>query len=118
MLPAEEVSRCIEQNHQFWCMREALCVKGDVAIVTLHGTLLQQRTISADPSIWRVARAALSWELRTAIDLARLRRDQGCIAEVRELLASVYGRIPGGHGTADPQTAKRLLDELTEVTDG
>ena len=82
MLTAEEVSRCIEQNQQFWCMREELRVKGDVAIVTLHGTQLQ-RTISADPSIWRVARAALSWELRTAISLARLRRDQGCIAEVR-----------------------------------
>ena len=46
---AEELSCCIEQNHQFWCMREALRVKGDVAIVTLHGTQLQQRTISPIP---------------------------------------------------------------------
>ena len=56
---------------------------------------------------------ALSWELGTAISLTRLRRDQGCIAEVRELPASVYGRFPGWHGTAHLQTAKCLLDELT-----
>jgi hypothetical protein len=29
---AEEMLRRIEQNHQFWCMPEALRVKGDVML--------------------------------------------------------------------------------------
>ena len=34
---------------------------------------------------------AKSWELRAAMSLARLWRDQGKVRQARELLASVYG---------------------------
>ena len=56
---------------------------------------------------------ALSWELRTAMSLARLQRDQGCRREALDLLTSVHGRFTEGFGTADLQAAKLLLDELT-----
>jgi predicted ATPase len=39
---------------------------------------------------------AKSWELRAAISLARLWRDQGKRAEARELLAPVYGWFTEG----------------------
>jgi predicted ATPase len=55
---------------------------------------------------------ALSWELRTAMSLARSQRHQGRIGEARDLLTSVYGRFTEGFGTADLQSAKRLLDEF------
>ena len=55
---------------------------------------------------------ALSWELRTAMNLARSQRDQGRIGEARDLLASVHGRFTEAFATADLQAAKRLLDEL------
>jgi len=67
---------------------------------------------------WARRQGALSWELRCATSLARSQRDRGRHREARELLASVYGRFTEGFGTADLQTVKRLLDELTEVTDG
>ena len=54
-------------------------------------------------------------ELRCATRLARLQRDRGHHREARELLASLYDRFTVGFGTADLQTAKRLLDELDDV---
>jgi hypothetical protein len=59
------------------------------------------------------AHGALSWELRTAMSLARLRRDQGRAGKARDLLAEVYSRFSEGFGTAELQMAKQLLDELT-----
>ena len=56
---------------------------------------------------------ALSWELRTAMSLARLKRDGGRRGEARDLLASVYGRFTEGFATPDLRAAERLLDELT-----
>ena len=52
------------------------------------------------------------WELRAAVSLARLRRDQGRHAEARDLLAPVYGWFTEGFDTADLKAAKALLDEL------
>ena len=52
------------------------------------------------------------WELRTAVSLARLRRDQGRRAAARALLAPVYGWFTEGFDTPDLKDAKALLDEL------
>ena len=56
---------------------------------------------------------ARSLELRAAISLARLRRDQSKRTEARDLLAPVYGWFTEGFDTADLKEAKALLDELT-----
>ena len=54
-----------------------------------------------------------SWELRAAMSMARLWRDQGKREEARDLLAPVYGWFTEGFGTLDLKEAKALLDELT-----
>jgi class 3 adenylate cyclase len=61
-----------------------------------------------------VARAqqAKSWELRAAMSMARLWRDQGKRDEARDLLAPVYGWFTEGFDTLDLKEAKALLDEL------
>src|SRR5262249_27843667 len=56
--------------------------------------------------------SAKLWELRAAIRLARLRRDQGKRREARDLLAPVYGWFTEGFGTPVLQEAKALLEEL------
>jgi class 3 adenylate cyclase/predicted ATPase len=58
------------------------------------------------------AQQARSWELRAATSLARLRRDQGRLAEAQDLLAPVYGWFGEGFGTLDLKQASALLDEL------
>jgi predicted ATPase len=52
------------------------------------------------------------WELRAALSIARLRRDQGRRAEARDLLAPVYGWFTEGFETADLKEAKSLLEAL------
>jgi predicted ATPase len=55
---------------------------------------------------------AKSWELRAAMSMARLWRDQGKREEARELLAPVYGWFTEGFETRDLKEAKALLEEL------
>jgi predicted ATPase len=52
------------------------------------------------------------WELRAAVSLAHLSRDQGRRAEARELLAPIYGWFTEGFDTPDLKEAKALLDDL------
>jgi len=54
------------------------------------------------------------WELRGAVSLAGLRRDQGRPAEGRDVLAPVYAWFTEGFGTPDLKEAKALLNELNE----
>jgi predicted ATPase len=63
----------------------------------------------------RVARAqdAKLWELRAAASLARLRRDQGYLAEAYGLLAPICGWFTEGFDTPDPKQAAALLAQLT-----
>jgi predicted ATPase len=55
---------------------------------------------------------AKSLELRAAMSMARLWRDQGKRDEARDLLAPVYGWFTEGHDTIDLKEAKALLEEL------
>ena len=58
------------------------------------------------------AQQARCWELRAAMSLVQLWRDQGKRDEARELLAPVYGWFIEGLDTRDLKEAKTLLDEL------
>jgi predicted ATPase len=52
------------------------------------------------------------WELRAAVALARLDRDQGRRSEAHDLLAPIDGWFTEGFDTPDLKAAKALLDEL------
>jgi predicted ATPase len=52
------------------------------------------------------------FELKGAMSMARLWRDQGKRDEARELLAPVYGWFTEGFDTRDLKEAKELLEEL------
>jgi predicted ATPase len=56
--------------------------------------------------------SAKTWELRAAMSMARLWRDQGKRDEARNLLAPVYGWFTEGFDTLDLKEAKALLNEL------
>ena len=55
---------------------------------------------------------AKSLELRAAMSMARLWRDQGKRDEARNLLAPVYGWFTEGFDTLDLKEAKALLNAL------
>ena len=52
---------------------------------------------------------ALSWQLRTATDLASLWRDMHRASEGRRLLTSVYRQYSEGHETHDLRQARNML---------
>jgi predicted ATPase len=55
---------------------------------------------------------AKSWELRAAMSMARLWRNQGKPQQARELLAPVFGWFSEGFDTLDLKEARALLEEL------
>jgi predicted ATPase len=59
------------------------------------------------------AQHAKSWELRAAMSMARLWRDQGKRQQAHDLLAPVYGWFTEGFDTLDLKQTKGLLDELS-----
>jgi predicted ATPase len=65
-------------------------------------------------SILTIARKqqAKSWELRAAMSMARLWRDQGKRDDARNLLAPVYSWFIEGFDTLDLKEAKASLDQL------
>ena len=56
---------------------------------------------------------AKSWELRAAVSMARLWREQGKRDEARDLLAPVYGWFTEGFDTLDLKESRALLDEVS-----
>jgi predicted ATPase len=55
---------------------------------------------------------AKSVELRAAMSLSRLWRQQGRLTDAYQLLAQIYGWFTEGFDTADLQEARALLDAL------
>ena len=56
--------------------------------------------------------SAKAWELRAAMNLARLWRDQGRRQQARNLLAPVYSWFTQGFDALDLQDSKELLEDL------
>jgi hypothetical protein len=109
----ESAIQCCERDDERWQFAELLRIKGEL-ILQERGPAAAQvaESLFTQAVDWARQQDALSWELRSTISLARLRRDQGRSSEARGALASVYGRFVEGFGTADLTTAKSLLDAL------
>jgi tetratricopeptide (TPR) repeat protein len=106
----DEALHIVERTGERWFAAELNRDKGRL--------LLRQGRREAAEELYRKAlsiareQEAKLWELRAAMSLARLWRDQGCDAEARELLAPVYGWFSEGFATPDLKEAKTLLDAL------
>ena len=105
-----EAMTTLKTAKEDWCEAEIDRIAGQVA-------LMSSDTAQAEAYFERalaVARQqqAKSWELRAAMSMARLWRDQGKRQEACDLLAPVYGWFTEGFDTLDLKEAKALLDEL------
>ena len=104
--------KAVETTKEKWSEPEVNRVAGEIALMSR-----QPDAAKAEASFERaleVARQqqAKSWELRAAMSMAWLWRDQGKRDEARDLLAPVYGWFSEGFDTLDLKEAKALLDEL------
>ena len=102
-----------ERTGERWFAAELNRHKGQLLLRQGHSEAGEKLYCKA-LSIARDQEAKL-WELRAAVSLARLRRDQGRRAEARDLLAPVYAWFTEGFDTPDLKEAKALLDSLIIV---
>jgi predicted ATPase len=93
-----------------WAQAETLRLRGDVLLAIGDGAKAEASYHEAIALAQQ--QSAKFWELRAAIRLARLWRDQSKCLEARDLLAPVYGWFTEGFDTPVLKEAKALLDEL------
>jgi predicted ATPase len=102
----------VERSKEKWCEAEVHRIAGEIALKSLApGPEEAEAYFDHALAVARQQRAK-SWELRAAMSMARLWRDQGKRQQARELLAPVYGWFTEGFDTLDLKEAKALLDEL------
>jgi predicted ATPase/DNA-binding winged helix-turn-helix (wHTH) protein len=101
------------RNNELWFMPELLRVKGEIALLeSASGVETVAEECFAESLDLARQQKALSWELRSALSLARFRRTQNRTREARSLLGAVYSTFGEGFKTADLKSAKQMLDEL------
>jgi predicted ATPase len=112
-------SRCIDEavaaittNKETWCEVDVYRVAGEIALLS-GGKRVAEAEAHFEHAL-AVARQqqARSFELRAAMSMARLLRDQGKREEARDLLTPTYDWFTEGFDTRDLKEAKALLEEL------
>ena len=107
-----EAITAVETTKERWCEAEVNRIAGEVALLSPERDATKAEAYFESALAVAREQQAKSWELRAAMSLARLWRDQGKVQQARELLAPVYGWFTEGFDTRDLKEAKALLEEL------
>jgi predicted ATPase len=107
-----EAMSTIETTKESWFEAEVYRIAGEIARESPEPDAAKAEAYFERALAVARQQQAKSWELRAAMSMARLWRDQGKRDEARELLAPVYGWFTEGFDTRDLKEAKALLDEL------
>jgi predicted ATPase/DNA-binding winged helix-turn-helix (wHTH) protein len=109
----DEALAWTERTDERWRIAGLLCWKGELLLLQgAPGAAATAEDHFRQALDWACRQGALSWELRAAMSLARLLRDQGRSADALAFLQPVYDRFTEGFGTADLKAAIALLDAL------
>jgi predicted ATPase len=108
-----EAVTMVEATKERWCEAEVNRVAGEIALMSPERDAAKAEAYFERALAVAREQQAKSWELRAAMSMARLWRDQGKRDEARDLLAPVYGWFTEGFDTRDLKEAKALLDELS-----
>jgi predicted ATPase len=101
-----------ERSGERWLTPELLRIKGELLLSQNAAGAAVAEDLFRHALAWAAGQGALSWDLRAAMSLARLLRDQGRQADAATILRPVYDRFTEGFDTADLVAAKALLDAL------
>ena len=108
-----EAIAAAEKTKEKWCDAEIHRTAGEIEILSPEPDA--EKAEAHFERALGIAREqhAKSWELRAAMSMSRLWRDQGKRERARDLLAPVYGWFTEGFDTLDLKEAKALLEELS-----
>jgi predicted ATPase len=107
-----EAMTAVETTKVRWCEADVNRIAGEIALKAPEPDVMKAEAYFEQALAIARKQRAKSWELRAAMSMARLWRDQGKREEARDLLAPVYGWFTEGFETRDLKEAKALLDEL------
>ena len=107
-----EAMAAVETAKERWCEAEVNRIAGEIALLSPEPDAARAEEYFERALAVARAQQAKSWELRAAMSMARLWRDQGRRDEARDLLAPIYNWFTEGFDTRDLKEAKVLLDEL------
>jgi len=102
----------VEQTGERWCQPELSRSKGELLLAAPEPYWAEAEAAFGKAMAVAREQCAKMWELRAAINLARLWCNQGKRAEAYDLLAPIFGWFTEGFETADLKDAKALLEEL------
>ena len=102
----------IEDTKERWWEAEVNRTAGEITLLSPERDAAKAEEYFEQALAVARQQQAKSWELRAAMSLARLWRDQGKPQQARELLAPVYGWFTEGFDTLDLKEAKALLGTL------
>jgi class 3 adenylate cyclase/predicted ATPase len=108
----DEVITAVQATKETLCEAEVHRVAGEIALLSPERDVAKAEAHFERALTVARAQQAKSWELRAAMSMAGLWRDEGKVQQARELLASVYGWFTEGFSTRDLKEAKALLDAL------
>jgi predicted ATPase len=108
----DEALARVEQIEERWFEAELRRLKGEALLAVSPDRLAAAESCYLQALDVARGQSARLWELRAAMSLARLWRDQGKRAEARDLLGPVHGWFTEGFDTADLTGARALLEEL------
>jgi predicted ATPase len=107
-----EAMTAMETTKEKWCEAEVYRTAGEIALKSPEPDAAKAETYFERALTVARCQQAKSWELRAAMSMARLWRDQGKRQQAHDLLAPVYGWFTEGFDTRDLKEAKALLEEL------
>ena len=107
-----EANHAIETAKEKWYEAEVSRLAGEITLRAVPQDVAKAEACFANALAVARQQQAKSWELRAAMSLARLWRDQGKPQQARELLAPVYGWFTEGFAMLDLQEARALLGSL------
>jgi predicted ATPase len=106
----EDAIEKVERSKEKWCEAEVHRIAGEIALKSPTPNLEKAEAYFDRALAVSRKQQAKSYELRAAMSMARLWRDQGKPQQARELLAPVYWWFTEGFDTLDLKEAKALLD--------
>jgi hypothetical protein len=108
----DDALKAVEATKEKWNEAEIHRMAGEIALMSPEPDAVKAEAYFERALAIAREQQAKSWELRAAMSVARLRRQQGKPQEAHDLLAPVYSWFTEGFDTLDLKEAKALLDEL------
>jgi predicted ATPase len=102
----------VETTREKWCEADVQRTAGEIALMSPAPEAAKAEAYFERALAVARQQQAKSWELRTAMSMARLWRDQRKRQQAHDLLAPVYDWFTEGFDTLDLKEGKALLEQL------